>query len=159
MPNILHLMTHGDREIVMTRLFDAARERVFACWTEPERLKHWLTGPPGWVLAVCEADLRPGGRYHYVWRAGDGGELSMGGVYYEFLAPERIVCTQLHDQDWTGGETVGTLVLTEQDGKTLTTNTLRYATPAARDAALGGGMEQGMGSSCERLDAMLAGAA
>jgi len=159
MSHSLTLIPQGDRELVMSRVFDAPRERVFACWTEPELLRRWLTGPPGWMMAECEADLRPGGRYRYRWQAEDGGDMSMGGVYYEFVAPVRIVCTQLYDQDWTGGETVGTLLLTEQDGKTLTTNTIRFATPAARDLALDCGMERGMASSCERLDAVLVGAA
>ena len=129
----LKLTTAGDREIVMTRVFDAPRHLVFDAMTKPELLKRWLTGPPGWTMAVCQVDLRVGGAYRYVWRRPDGAEMGMGGVHREIAPPERIVCTQLFDEDWTGGEALGTLVLTERDGKTTVTNTVRYSTPEARD--------------------------
>jgi uncharacterized protein YndB with AHSA1/START domain len=80
----------------------------------------------------------------------------MGGVHVEIEPPERVVTTQLFDDDWTGGETVGTLVLTERDGKTTAVNTVLYASRAARDAALNTGMADGMAASYEKLDALLA---
>src|SRR5262245_20712713 len=148
--------THGDREIVITRRFDAPRTLVFDTMTKPDLIKRWLTGPPGWSLVVCEVDLKVGGAYRYVWRGPDGTEMGMGGVHREVVPPERIVCTQLFDQDWTGGEAVGTLVLTERDGKTTLTNTIRYATPEARAAVLRTPMEQGMAMSYDRLAVLLA---
>src|SRR5438874_543510 len=109
------LTLSGDRAIVVTRVFDAPRSLVFDAMTKPEMLKRWLTGPPGWSLAVCEMDLRVGGAYRWVWRGPNGEEMGMGGVHREIVPPERIVNTQLFDEDWTGGEAVGTLVLTEKD--------------------------------------------
>ncbi len=58
----------GDREIVMTRVFDAPRDLVFDAWTRPELLSRWLLGPPGWTMPVCEIDLRVGGAFRIVWR-------------------------------------------------------------------------------------------
>jgi len=59
----LKITARGDREIVMTRVFDAPRHLVFEAFTKPELLKRWLLGPPGWSMPVCEIDLRVGGRY------------------------------------------------------------------------------------------------
>src|SRR5438067_6890119 len=118
------LTLSDDRAIVVTRVFDAPRSLVFDAMTKPEMLKRWLTGAPGWSMAVCEMDLRVGGAYRWVWRGPDGAEMGMGGVHREIVPPERIVCTQVFDQDWTGGEAVGTLVLTEREGQTTLTNTI-----------------------------------
>jgi uncharacterized protein YndB with AHSA1/START domain len=152
----LKVTTPTDCEIVMTRVFDAPRGLVFDAWTKPELLKRWLHGPDGWLLSVCEIDLRIGGRYRYVWRHTDGREMGMGGVYREIVPPERLVTTELFDEDWTGGETVGTLIFTEQAGKTTLTQTLLYSSREARDGALKTGMEQGVAASYDRLEDMLA---
>jgi uncharacterized protein YndB with AHSA1/START domain len=152
----LKVTTSGDREVVMTRVFDAPRGLVFDALTRPELLKRWLSGPPGWSLVVCEVDLRVGGAYRYVWRGPDGTEMGMGGTHREVVRPERIVCTQLFDEDWTGGEALGALVLTERDGKTTLTNTVRYASREARDAVLKTPMEHGVAVGYDRLAELLA---
>lgn len=152
----LTLTTPSDREIVATRLFDAPRAQVFDALTRPEVLRQWFFGPPGWSLAVCEVDLTVGGAYRYVWRSPDGVEMGMGGVHRDIVRPERIVCTQLFDEDWTGGETVGTLLLTERDGQTTLTNTLLYSSREARDAVLRTPMEHGMAMGYDRLAELLA---
>jgi uncharacterized protein YndB with AHSA1/START domain len=152
----LKVTTRGDREIVMTRVFDAPRHLVWDAHTKPELVKRWLTGPPGWTFAVCEMDLRVGGKYRWVWKGPDGTEMGMGGVYREIVPPERLVNTQLFDQDWTGGEAIGTLDFTERDGKTTITNTILYSSRAARDAVLKTPMEQGMGAGYDRLEELLA---
>ena len=151
----LKVTTPSDREVVMTRVFAAPRRLVFDAWTKPELLKRWLFGPPGWSMVVCDVDLRVGGTYRYVWRGPDGVEMGMGGVHREIVVPERIVCTQLFDQDWTGGEAVGTLVLSERGGITTLTNTVRYASPEAREAVLKTPMEQGMAMGYDRLEELL----
>ena len=68
---------------VMTRVFDAPRRLVFEAWTNPEHLPHWMLGPEGWTMPVCEIDLRPGGAWHFVWRRSDGTEMGMRGAYHE----------------------------------------------------------------------------
>jgi uncharacterized protein YndB with AHSA1/START domain len=140
----------------MTRVFDAPRQLVFDAMTRPELLKRWLLGPPGWSLDVCDVDLRVGGKYRYEWHGPNGEKMGMGGEHREVVAPERIVCTQLFDEDWTGGEAVGTLVLTEKNGKTTVTNTVRYSSAAAREAVLKTPMDQGMAAGYDRLAEVLA---
>jgi uncharacterized protein YndB with AHSA1/START domain len=152
----LSVTTPSDREILITRVFDAPRTLVFDCMTQPELVKRWLLGPPGWTMPVCEIDLRVGGRYRYVWRGPDGTEMGMGGVYREIVPPERIVQTELFDQDWTGGETVGTAVLTEKDSRTTLTLTILYSSKEARDGALSTGMTEGMSAGYDRLAELLA---
>jgi uncharacterized protein YndB with AHSA1/START domain len=151
----LDITTPSEREITMAWVFDAPRRLVFDAWTRPELLQRWLLGPPGWSMPVCEVDLRVGGRYRYVWRSPDGAEMGMGGVHRELAPPERLVCTQLFDQDWTGGETLGTLVLAEEGGRTTVTNTVRYPSQAVRDAALATGMARGVEAGFLRLDEVL----
>ena len=150
----LQVTTPGDREIVMTRLFDAPRSLVYDCYTKPELLKRWLNGPEGWSLAVCDNDLRVGGKFRWVWR-GPGQEMGIGGEYREIVRPERIVRTELFDQDWTGGEVLGTLELKEQDGKTVLTTTVRYSSAAARDGALKSGMTEGVSANFNKLETLL----
>ena len=120
----LKVTAHGDREIVMTRVFNAPRHLVWDAFTRPELVKPWLLGPDGWSMPVCEIDLRVGGSYRYVWRHTDGMEMGMGGIYREIQVPERVVATEKFDEAWYPGEAVGTLVLVEQAGKTTVTQTL-----------------------------------
>jgi uncharacterized protein YndB with AHSA1/START domain len=153
----LKLTTRGDREIVMTRVFDAPRRMVFDAMTKPELVKQWLLGPPGWTMPVCEIDLRVGGAYRYVWRReSDGSEMGMGGVYREVRAPERVVSTEKFDEAWYPGEAVGTLVLSEQSGKTTVTQTVLYQSREARDGVVKSGMEHGVAMSYDRLEQLLA---
>jgi uncharacterized protein YndB with AHSA1/START domain len=152
----IKVTTPSDREIMMTRVFDAPRSMVFDAHTKPDLIKRWLLGPEGWSMPVCEVDLKVGGKYRYVWRHSDGREMGMGGVYREVVRPERLVSTELFDEDWTGGEAVGTLTLTEQDGKTTLTQTMLYASKEVRDSVLKSGMEQGVATSYDRLEGLLA---
>ena len=152
----LKVTTRGDREIVMTRAFDAPRKLVFDAFTKPELVKQWLLGPPGWSMPVCEIDLRVGGTYRYVWRKAGVPDMGLGGVYREVVAPERVVSTEKFDQAWYPGEAVGTLVLVEQGGKTTVTQTVIYESQEARDGILKSGMEKGVAASYDRLAELLA---
>jgi uncharacterized protein YndB with AHSA1/START domain len=140
----------------MTRAFDAPRRLIFDAHTKPELLKRWLFGPDGWSLAVCEMDLRPGGKYRYVWRHPKKPEMGMGGIIREVVAPERLVTTERFDEAWYPGEAVNTMVLVEQGGKTTMTLTMAYESKEARDAALKSGMDKGMAEGFDRLDGVLA---
>ncbi len=148
----LKLTTRGDREIVMTRVFDAPRALVFETMTKPDLVKQWLLGPPGWSMPVCEIDLRVGGKYRFVWRSDkDGSEMGMGGIYREILVPERIVATEKFDHSWYPGEALGTMILTEQGGKTTLTQIVQYESREARDVVLKSPMESGVAASYDRL--------
>jgi uncharacterized protein YndB with AHSA1/START domain len=155
-PGSLKLTTRGDREIVITRVFDAPRNLVFDAFAKPELVRQWLLGPPGWSMPVCEIDFKVGGKYRYVWRHTNGNEMGMGGVYREIVAPERIVATEKFDQSWYPGEAVGTVALLEQAGKTTLTQTIRYDSPQAREAVLKSPMEQGVAAGYDRLADLLA---
>jgi uncharacterized protein YndB with AHSA1/START domain len=90
----LKVTTPTDREIVLTRVFEAPRHLLFDAWTKPELLKQWL-GARGWNLVVCEVDLRVGGTWRFVSRGPDGTEMGHGGVYRMILPPDRLVYTDL----------------------------------------------------------------
>lgn len=155
MRNTLKLSASGDRDIVISRDFNAPLRFVWDAMTKPDLIKRWLSGPPGWRMSVCTVDLKVGGKYRYEWSNDDGRQMGMGGVYREIAAPERIVCTELFDEDWTGGEAVGTLVLVEKDGRTTMTNTIRYASPEARAAVLSSPMESGMAYGYDHLEELV----
>src|SRR5262249_54311076 len=146
----------GDRELVMTRTFDAPRALVFEAFTKPELVRRWLLGPDGWTMPVCEIDLRVGGSYRYVWRHTSGNEMGMGGGYRELVPPERIVSTEKFDQAWYPGEAVGTIILTEKEGKTTLTQTVLYQSAEALQAVLKSPMEQGVEAGYKRLSEVLA---
>src|SRR5258706_7231658 len=86
--------TAMEREVVITRVFDAPRDLVFKAWTDPEHLARWW-GPKEFTNPVCEADVRVGGAWRIVMRAPDGGEYPCGGVYREIVPPERLVFTNI----------------------------------------------------------------
>jgi uncharacterized protein YndB with AHSA1/START domain len=150
----LNITTPTDREVLMTRVFDAPRRLVFDAWTNPKHVQQWMLGPEGWTMPVCEIDLHPGGAWHFVWHNTDGRDMEMHGTYREVVPPTRLVSTESWGGDWP--ETVNTLVLTEQNGKTTATLTILYPSIEARDAALKSGMKEGMVPTFARLDKLLA---
>jgi uncharacterized protein YndB with AHSA1/START domain len=142
----------SDREVVLTRVFDAPRRLVFEALTKCEHLKHWY-GPRGFTLPVCEIDLRPGGAWHHVIRGPDGSEMPMKGAYREVVPPERLVSTESYDlpgMGWTP-ESVVTTTLEERDGKTTMTSRIFYQSAEHRDGHVGSGMEGGAAETFDRL--------
>ena len=153
----LKITAPTDREIVMTRVFNAPRRLVFDALTKPELVKQWLLGPPGWTMPLCEIDLRVGGAYRYVWqRSSDENKMGMGGVYREIVPQERLLCTELFDEAWYPGESLITTTLIEQGGRTTLTSTILYVSREARDGVLKSGMERGVAASYDRLEQILA---
>ena len=151
--NDLRVTTPSDVEVLITRSVAAPATLVFEAWTRPEHLPRWLLGPEGWTMPVCEIDLRPGGRWHYLWRRDDGSELDMHGEYREIAPPDRLTFTERWGDEWP--ETLNTLVFTEADGRTTIAQTVRYPSKEARDAALATGMTDGLEAGYERLDQVL----
>ncbi|MGH7615097.1 MAG: SRPBCC family protein [Gemmatimonadales bacterium] len=152
----VRITARTDREIEISRMFDAPRQLVFDAHTKPELVKRWLGVHRGWSLAVCEIDLRVGGAYRYVWRGPDGADMGMRGVFLEIVAPERLVSTEVFDQSWYPGEAVDTLTLVEQGGRTTLTLNVRYESREARDAVLKSPMEEGMAAGYDKLAELLA---
>jgi uncharacterized protein YndB with AHSA1/START domain len=146
----------SDREIVLTREFDAPRRLVFEAMTKPEYIRQWW-GPRGTSLAVCEMDLRPAGSWRFVTRAADGTEHPFKGEYLQIVPPERIVQTFVYDvAPFSDFEAVETMVLHERDGRTMLTSTVVHQSTEARDAHLQSGMEQGASETFDRLAELLA---
>ncbi|MCO6509714.1 MAG: SRPBCC family protein [Aridibacter famidurans] len=146
----------GDREIRMTRVFDATPEMVFDAFTNPEIVKRWLLGPDGWSMPVCEIDLREGGAFHYVWRSDeDGTEFGIRGNYTEIDAPGHMVHTEtMEGIPGAEGESIVTNEIAEEDGKTRMTMTVLYPSKEARDGAKASGMETGVAISYDRLESI-----
>ncbi len=147
--------TPSDREIVMTRVFDAPREVLFDAFTNPALVPQWLTGPPDNTMPVCEIDLRVGGAYRYVWRGPDGKEMSSKGIFREVAPPERVVATERFEPSWYQGENVNTTTFVEAGGKTTVTLRIECGSKESRDGMLKTGMERGLAYSFDRLAAML----
>jgi uncharacterized protein YndB with AHSA1/START domain len=152
----LQITTPSDRELAMTRSFNAPRSLVWDAWTKPELLKQWLGVRGGWTFAVCEVDLKVGGKYRYVWRGPTGTEMGMGGVFREVAKRERMVATEKFDQSWYDGDALDTTTFLESGGKTTVTTTVQYASKAVRDAVLKSPMDKGVAESYDKLDELLA---
>ena len=151
----LKVETRGDREIVMTRIFDAPRDLVFKALTTPALLKRWF-GPHGWTLTECEVDLRVGGAWRFFSHGPGGRTMGMRGVYREIARPERIQYTESFDEFVQHGSALITTTLVEQNGKTTLTTTMLYASRESRDAVLKSGMERGVAAGYDRLDDIFA---
>lgn len=152
----LSVAANGDREIVITREFNAPRQLVFDAWVTPELVRQWLGGLDGWEMAVCEIDARPGGKYRYEWRRlEDGTTMGMGGVFREVTRPEKLVATEKFDDPWYPGEAVSTVRFVEKAGRTTLTQTVEYESRDARDGVLKSPMEEGLVASYDRLEQLV----
>jgi uncharacterized protein YndB with AHSA1/START domain len=150
--NKLEVTTPTDREMVMTRVFDAPRDLVFEAHTSCEHLRNWW-GPRKYEIAECDIDFRPGGTWRVVHRA-EGEEHVFSGEYREIVRPERIVWTF----EWgglPGHVSVETLTFEEHDGKTTLTGRSVYDTVEDRDGMLTSGAEEGAAETYDRLDEYL----
>ena len=144
----------SERELVITRVFDAPPKLVWEAMTNPDHLKHWY----GWrtmTMSACEIDLHPGGAWRYGIRDTEGHEFVFSGEYREVVPPERLVSTEGWEA-MPGHEYVVTVTFEEEDGKTRMTSHLLYKDGADRDGHLQSGMEAGMQESYVRLDEHLA---
>lgn len=146
--------TQGDRNIVMTRLFDAPRQLVFEALTQPEHIRRWWGClEEGYSVPVCEVDLRVGGAWRFVNRL-PGGEAEFYGEYREIAPPDRLVFSEIY-APFPDAESLVTTVLTEEDGQTRMTATITYKSEEVRKMVLGTGMEQGAGLSYDRLEELV----
>jgi len=153
----LKVTTPTDRQIVMTRVFNAPRRLVYEAMSKPELLNRWLFGPPGWSMVTCDDDLRVGGAFRWTWRGPGGEEMTIHGTYREVAPPQRVVRTEIMEfGNSQVGEQLASMVFTEEGDKTMLTLTLDYASKEARDGAIASGMEHGVATSYDRLADLLA---
>jgi uncharacterized protein YndB with AHSA1/START domain len=142
-----------DRELVLTRIIDAPREKVFRAWTEPELLKQWFAPLP-WTTPVAETDVRPGGASFIVMRSPGGHEIPNRGVYLEVVENQRLVFTDAYTTAWELSEKpFMTVILTFEDegGKTKFTARVRHWTVADREAHEKMGCHQGWARCTDQL--------
>ena len=147
--NKLKVTTPSDREIVLTRAFDAPRELVFKAMTDPNAIPKWW-GPRRYETIVDKMDVRPGGAWRFINRGADGTEFAFHGEYREIVPPERLVYT-FEFEGAPGQVSLETITLEERDGKTLSIDRVVFDSKEARDATIASGMEGGAAESMDRL--------
>ena len=148
----------ADRELVLTRLINAPREKVYRCWTEPELMKQWFAPLP-WTTPHVEVDVRPGGSGLIVMRGPDGTDMPNHGVYLEVVPNQRLVSTDAFTKAWEPSQKpFMTLILTFEDegGKTRYTARVLHWTVADREAHEKMGFHQGWGFCTDHLEALVA---
>jgi uncharacterized protein YndB with AHSA1/START domain len=148
----------ADRELVLTRLINAPRAKVYRAWTDPELLKQWFAPKP-YTTPIVEIDVRPGGSAYFVMRGPDGKDLPNRGVYLEVVPNEKLVSTDAYTKAWEPSEKpFMTLILTFEDegGKTRYTARVRHWTVADREAHEKMGFHEGWGLCTDQLEALVA---
>lgn len=152
----------SDTEVLVKRSFDAPVKLVWRAYMEPDLMRRWCSGEPGWSMPVCEMDMHVGGHYRWRWRNDDNGqEFGFTGEVLEVIPHAKIVHTQIFDPGDLGVSmgsepSIITVMFHEVNGITNTTTTIRYASKADRDEAFATGMTDGMELSYKRLDGVLA---
>jgi uncharacterized protein YndB with AHSA1/START domain len=141
--------TPSDTEVRITRTIEGPRHLVFQAWTDCAHLPNWM-GAEGWPMTDCAIDLRVGGGYRFVTEGPEGMVLVLTGTYREVEPPGRLVSSGSWGGDWP--ETLDTLELDEEGGRTTIVVTVRYPSKEARDAAMATGMTEGMSAGYDRLD-------
>ena len=146
------ITTPSEREAVVTREFNATADLVFDALTQPDLIRRWY-GPPG-SIESCESDARPGGSWRFVSNV-RGRQIVQFGIYMEVSAPTRFVRTERWE-DWDPGETLVTVDLVEEGGKTVMTQSMVFPSQEVRDVVLKGGLTvKGTSEFYERLDSLL----
>ena len=147
----------ADKQILITREFDAPKDLVWKAWTTPELIERWWAGKRGEVKSV-EVDLRVGGDWRYVMVADEGFEVAFHGTYREIVPGERLVNTEVfedpegmweRDPDF---HAVNTLTLAEADGRTTMTVLVEHTKKEHRDMHIESGMEGGMQEAMDALE-------
>jgi uncharacterized protein YndB with AHSA1/START domain/DNA-binding transcriptional ArsR family regulator len=143
----------SDREILITREFDAPKHLVYKAWTTPELVKRWWHANRG-EMTIAEIDLRVGGMWRYVSVTPDGFEVGFHGEFREVVPNERLVSTEVYEgiPDAEEHAALDTLTLTEVDGRTTLTVLVQHPTKEGRDAHINSGMEAGMQDAMDLLE-------
>lgn len=152
----VEVSTPGDTDVVVKRRFNAPVALVWRAYTEPELVKKWLLGPPGWEMPVCEIDLREGGAYRYRWRSvEDGGEFGFAGTFKVVEPERRIEHTERPEDSPEMSEAYNVIEFVPRGDMTELVMTMRYGGAALREQVLATGMTDGMGMSFDLLDKLL----
>jgi len=163
MPKPADVTLPSDREVRVTRTFNAPRQLVWDAHTKPELVQKWQVGYDGWDMPVCDMDVRVGGKYRWQWKSReDGKQFGFFGTYIEVNAPSKITHEEYYDPGDTnfampvGDPCIVSLELSEQNGVTTLVCNMKFASKEARDGAVSTGMTDGMEYSYGRLDDLFA---
>ncbi|MBV8793399.1 MAG: SRPBCC family protein [Hyphomicrobiales bacterium] len=147
----------GERELVVTRTFNAPAHIVFYAWTKPELLKRWWAPKSfGVTLFECEQDVREGGAYRFVFGRDPKNPEVFSGRYLEVDPPSRLVLTQVYERMAHVGEAVVTATFEERQGRTRLTLSQLFPSKEALEGALKSGMEHGMRVTLDQLEELVA---
>jgi uncharacterized protein YndB with AHSA1/START domain len=148
----------SDTQVRISRIIRGSVAQVWRAHHEPELVQRWLLGPDGWTMPVCRVATEVGQAYRYEWAPVEGGEGGFGfeGELLESAPPHRAVTTE-RMVGMPGESTVNEMTLTPCAGGTLLTIVVTYPSAAVRDMVLGTGMTDGMETSYQRLESLLAG--
>jgi len=149
-------MTTHDFDLVLTRLIDAPRDRLYRCWTEPELVKQWFTPRP-WTTPVVEMDVRPGGASHMVFRGPEGQEFSNDGVYLEVVPNEKLVFTDAYTEAWVPSAKpfmTAVIIFADEAGRTRYTARVHHWTAEDKKRHEEMGFHEGWGKAADQLEAL-----
>jgi len=149
-------MTTHDYDLVLTRLIDAPRDRLYRCWTEPELVKQWFTPRP-WTTPVVEMDVRPGGASHMVFRGPEGQEFSNDGVYLEVVPNEKLVFTDAYTEAWVPSAKpfmTAVIIFADEAGRTRYTARVHHWTAEDKKRHEEMGFHEGWGKAADQLEAL-----
>ena len=158
MSTSLEAKPNSDRELVLSRLIDAPREKLYRAWTDPALLKQWFAPRP-WTTPVVELDVRPGGTNRFVMRGPDGNEFPNQGVYLEVVENQRLVFTDAYTRAWEPSQKpFMTVIITFDDeaGQTRYTARVQHWTVADREAHEKMGFHTGWSQCADQLAALVA---
>jgi uncharacterized protein YndB with AHSA1/START domain len=146
---------NADRELVITRVYDAPARLLFQAWSRPEHLMKWF-GPVGWPLSLCEVDFRKGGRWRFAMTGPSGQQNTpFGGEYLEIVPDRKIVFDNAFEGD-PAKKMVMTITFEERDGRTTLTWHTLFLSPAMKDEYVGMGIEAGANSGLDQLEGVVA---
>jgi uncharacterized protein YndB with AHSA1/START domain len=151
-------MATDDRELVLTRLIDVPREKLWRCWTEPKLMLQWFTPPP-WKTVHAETDVRAGGSTYIVMKGPEGQEMPNRGVYLEVVKNERLVFTDAYTRAWEPSAKpffTGVLTFENESGKTRYTARALHWTKEDRETHEKMGFHTGWGIATDQLTALAA---
>jgi uncharacterized protein YndB with AHSA1/START domain len=145
-----------EHELVLTRLIDAPRDKLFRCWTDAELLPKWFVPAP-WTIAKAEVDPRPGGRSFIVMRDQDGNEYPNDGVYLEIVPNEKIAFTDAYTAGWVPSQKpffTGIITFADEDGRTRYTARARHWRAEDKENHEKMGFHEGWGICADQLEAL-----
>ena len=151
------ITAESERELVLTRLLDVPRHKLFRCWTEPQLMVRWFTPPP-WKTVHAEVDLRAGGSSFVLMRGPEGQEMPNRGVYLEVVPNEKLVFTDAYISAWEPSANpfmTATLTFEEAgNGKTHYTARVRHWTAEACETHRKMGFYEGWGIATDQMEAL-----